>query len=62
MTKKWYKSRTMLVNMLTLAAGILAVFQGTDWIMANPQMAAMIVAAIAAVNVYLRKRTDTAIT
>jgi hypothetical protein len=59
--KKWYKSRTILVNLLTLAAGVLAVFQGTDWIMANPQMSAAIMAAIAAVNVYLRKNTDVAI-
>lgn len=59
--KKWYQSRTVVVNLLTLVAGLLGVFQGTDWIMANPQASAAIVTGLAAVNVYLRMGTNTEI-
>lgn len=59
--KKWYKSRTLLVNLLTLAIGVIGVFEGTDWIMANPSAAALIVSAIATLNVYLRLNTKEAI-
>lgn len=59
--KKWYQSRTIVVNLLTLAVGLLAVFQGTDWIMANPQASAGIMSLVAIVNVYLRKNTNTEI-
>ena len=59
--KKWYKSRTILVNLITLALGVVTIFEGTDWIMANPSVAAMVVSAIATLNVYLRLNTDKAI-
>lgn len=59
--KKWYKSRTMIVNLLTLAIGVAGVIEGTDWIMANPSMAAMIVSIIGALNIYLRLNTSKAI-
>ncbi len=59
--KKWYKSRTMAVNVLTLVVSVVAVFEGTDWIMANPAMAAVIVSVMSALNVYLRLITSKAI-
>ena len=59
--KKWYKSRTMIVNMLTLALGVVGVLQGTDWIMANPAASATIVSVMGALNVYLRLNTKDAI-
>jgi len=33
--KKWYKSKTMIVNLLTLAAGLLVVVSNEQWIMAD---------------------------
>jgi len=59
--KKWYKSRTMIVNLLTLAIGITGVVEGTDWIMANPSIAAAVVSVIGALNVYLRLNTSKSI-
>ncbi len=59
--KKWYKSRTMVVNLLTLVIGVVAVFEGTDWIMANPSLAAMVVSVLGVLNIYLRLNTSKAI-
>ncbi len=59
--KTWYKSRTMMVNIITLALGVVGVFQGTDWIMANPAASATVVSIIGALNVYLRLNTSTSI-
>ena len=59
--KKWYQSKTMIVNLLTLGAGILAVFTGSEWIMTNPQVAALLVAAVGTVNMLLRLFTSEAI-
>ncbi|KKM77470.1 hypothetical protein LCGC14_1369750 [marine sediment metagenome] len=59
--KRWYQSRTMIVNMLTLAIGVVAVFEGTDWIMANPAVAAGVVSVMGALNVYLRLNTKKSI-
>ncbi|MEE9548682.1 MAG: hypothetical protein V3V68_04940 [Nitrosomonadaceae bacterium] len=59
--KKWYKSRTMMVNMLTLAIGMVGVVEGTDWIMANPTASAAVVSIMGALNIYLRLNTSKAI-
>ncbi len=59
--KTWYKSRTMMVSIITLALGVVGVFQGTDWIMANPAASATVVSIIGALNVYLRLNTSTSI-
>lgn len=59
--KKWYKSRIMIVNLITLMLGIAGVIEGTDWIMANPSMAAAIISIIGVLNVYLRLNTSTSI-
>ena len=59
--KKWYKSRTMIVNLITLALGVVGVFQGTDWIMANPAASATVVSIIGVLNIYLRLNTSKSI-
>ncbi len=59
--KKWYKSKMMIVNLLTLAIGVIGVFEGTDWIMANPTMTAAVVSITGALNIYLRLNTSKAI-
>ena len=59
--KKWWQSKTMWINMLTLAVGVLAVFTGSEWIMANPQVAAMLVAVSGTMNMLLRLFTSEAI-
>ena len=59
--KKWYKSRMVLVNLLTLVIGVVGIFEGTDWVMANPAAAAAVVSVIATLNVYLRLNTKEAI-
>ncbi len=59
--KRWFQSKTMLVNFFTLAAGVLAVFQGSDWIMSNPGYAAAILTAVGGVNMVLRLFTSKAV-
>ena len=59
--KKWYQSKTMWVNLLTLGVGVLAVFTGSEWIMANPQAAAVLVAVSGTANMLLRLFTSEAI-
>ncbi len=56
--KPWYKSRTIIVNLLNLAIGITAVFAGTEWIMANPSLTAMAVSITAVLNIHLRLMTS----
>lgn len=53
-TKPWFLSKVLIVNGLTLAGGLLATLAGSDLIAANPQVAAGIASAIAAVNIGLR--------
>ena len=59
--KKWYASKTMWVNLLTVAGGVLAVFTGSTWIMDNPQVAAVVVSMLGAVNMILRLVTKEAV-
>ena len=59
--KKWWQSKMMWVNMLTLGVGVLAVFTVSDWIMANPQVSAVLVAMSGALNMLLRLLTSTSI-
>jgi len=54
MVKKWYLSKTVIFNVLTTGAGILAVLESSDWIMQNPQTSAVILSAIGIVNLVLR--------
>lgn len=59
--KKWFASKTMICNILITAAGVLAVLSGSDWIMENPQVSAVILAAVGGVNMVLRLVTCKAI-
>ena len=57
--KSMFQSKTMWVNGLTLAAGLLVVIQDTSWIMSS--YGGIIVMAIGLVNLGLRLVTKTAI-
>lgn len=59
--KKWWQSKMMVVNMLTLSIGVLAVFTGSEWIMANPQTSAILLAVSGTLNMLLRLFTSTGI-
>lgn len=52
--KSWLKSKTIIVNSLTLAASVLTLLVGSELVQQNPKITAGIVAALAAVNVGLR--------
>ena len=54
MPKSWIKSKTIILNGLTLAASLLTVVAGSVLVADYPRAAAGIVAALAAVNVALR--------
>ena len=54
MPKSWTKSKTIILNGLTLAASLLTVVAGSELIADYPRAAAAIVAALAAINVALR--------
>lgn len=60
--KKWWTSKTMIVNILTLCAGVLAVVSGSEWIMENPTASAVVLAIVGGVNMLLRLFTSKAIT
>ncbi len=51
--KKWYQSKTIIVNVLTMIAAVGVFLQG-DFVAANPEYATMIAAVIAGVNIALR--------
>lgn len=59
--KKWYQSKTVLVNTLVLGAGLLAVLVDTSWIMANPEASAALLSVVGVVNLLLRLFTSKAI-
>jgi len=52
------KSKTLWVNMLVLAAGILGYAQGHDVIQEYPQIVAVMGAAVGALNIVLRFVTN----
>ena len=52
--KRWFQSKTMVINLLTLVVGLLATVQGADWIMSNPVASAVVLAAVGGVNMVLR--------
>ena len=61
MPKSWIKSKTIILNGLTLAASLLTVVAGSELVADHPKAAAGIVAALAAVNVALRFVTHLAV-
>jgi hypothetical protein len=50
--KKWYKSKTMVVNLLATAAAVLATIANQEWL--SDGTAGYILAAMGAVNLVLR--------
>jgi 3-oxoacyl-ACP reductase-like protein len=52
--KKWWASKTVWVNMLTLCAGVVGYVAGHDVIAEYPSIMAAMVAVQGAVNVALR--------
>ena len=61
MPKSWTKSKTIVLNGLTLAASLLTVVAGSELVADYPRAAAGIVAALAAVNIALRFVTHLAV-
>ncbi len=54
--KKWYQSKTMLVNLLTLVAGLLVVISNEQWIMND--YSGYVLGVIGFVNCGLRMVTN----
>ena len=52
--KKWWQSKTVIVNVLTAAAAVLTTLQGSAIIAEYPKATAAVVAALGGVNVALR--------
>ena len=61
MPKSWIKSKTIVLNGLTLAASLLTVVAGSELVADYPKATAGIVAALAAVNIALRFVTHLAV-
>ena len=61
MSKKWWQSRTMWVNLLTLSAGVVGYVAGQDWIKDQASLVAVLVAVQGGLNVLLRLVTFKAI-
>ncbi len=60
MKSKWL-SKTLLVNLLVIVGGILAVLNGSEWVMSNPQIATAVVPLLGGINMILRFFTTEAI-
>ena len=56
--KKWHESRTVIVALLTIAAGVLGVLLGSDLIAQNPELVAALTSVLGVVNLVLRLLTD----
>lgn len=56
------KSKTVIVNVLTVAVGVLGYLAGHDVIAQNPEVVAALVSAVGVVNVLLRIVTVVPIT
>ena len=53
-SKSWLSSKTVIVNALSLAAGLLTVAAGSELVTQYPRAAAAIASGLAAVNIALR--------
>ena len=56
--KTWYQSKTLVVNVLTMAAGVIAALQGSEFITQNPTTVAFLAVVLGGVNVLLRLVTS----
>ena len=52
--KRWWQSKTVILNGLTAASAVLATLAGQQIIADNPRLAAGVAAGIAVVNIGLR--------
>jgi len=52
--KKWFQSKTVIVNLLTLCAGVVGYLVGDDLIKDNESLLALLIAVQGGVNVILR--------
>ena len=52
--KKWWKSKTVIVNILTATVAVLTTLVDQQIIADNPQAVALTIAAISGVNIALR--------
>ena len=53
-SKRWWQSKTIVVNAITAGIAVLTALQGQALIADNPQAAAWIVAGLGALNIGLR--------
>ncbi len=60
-SKAWWKSRTMVVNILTAAVAVLTLVSQEELLLENPRMAGYVTIGLAVANVALRLVTDTGI-
>jgi hypothetical protein len=56
--KKWFQSKTIVVNVLAAVVAVVGAAMGTDLIAEYPQMVAVMAAVVSAANVALRFVTD----
>ena len=59
--KQWYLSKTLWLNLLTTAVGVVGYLAGSDLIAQNPALMAAFVSAQGVMNVILRLVTGKAI-
>lgn len=60
-SKPWWKSRTMVVNILTAAVAVLTLASQENLLLENPRIAGYVTIGLAVANVVLRLVTDEAI-
>lgn len=60
-SKPWWKSRTMVVNILTAAVAVLTLVSQEELLLENPRIAGYVTIGLAVANVALRLVTDTGI-
>jgi len=59
--KDWFRSKTLIVNGLSLAVAVITAVAGSTLVQDYPQAAASCAAALAAINMALRFLTVTAL-
>lgn len=60
-SKPWWMSKTVWVNLITTAVGVLGYVAGSSFISGNPALVAALVSATGVLNVILRLMTGQAI-
>ena len=60
-SKPWWKSRTMVVNILTAAVAVITLVSQEELLLENPRIAGYVTIGLAVANVALRLVTDTGI-